>query len=72
MPGDVDNVGSHPSSVLAATDRGGRRLSADRFLRLMRKVQKCKETFGRIDILVNNVGGLAKGAGELSEANWDR
>ncbi|WP_420224209.1 SDR family NAD(P)-dependent oxidoreductase [Pigmentiphaga litoralis] len=36
-------------------------------------VQKCKETYGRIDILVNNVGGSAKGGPvELSEADWDR
>src|SRR5580704_3885924 len=32
----------------------------------------CRETFGRIDILVNNVGGSAPGgAAELSEQAWD-
>src|SRR5262245_30016233 len=36
-------------------------------------VQACLKAFGRIDILVNNVGGSARGgAVELSEADWDR
>jgi hypothetical protein len=36
-------------------------------------VKACLRKFGRIDILVNNVGGSAKGgAVELSEADWDR
>lgn len=36
-------------------------------------VQACKDTYGRVDILVNNVGGSAKGGPvELSEADWDR
>ncbi|HTZ77844.1 MAG TPA: SDR family oxidoreductase [Stellaceae bacterium] len=36
-------------------------------------VAACVKAFGRIDILVNNVGGSAKGgAAELSEADWDR
>src|SRR5262245_41803026 len=36
-------------------------------------VRACLEAFGRIDILVNNVGGSARGgAAELSEADWDR
>jgi len=35
-------------------------------------VQACRDTFGRIDILVNNVGGSAAGgAAELSEQAWD-
>jgi hypothetical protein len=35
-------------------------------------VDACRKTFGRIDILVNNVGGSAAGgAAELSEAGWD-
>lgn len=36
-------------------------------------VKACLKAFGRIDILVNNVGGSAKGgAVELGEADWDR
>jgi NAD(P)-dependent dehydrogenase (short-subunit alcohol dehydrogenase family) len=36
-------------------------------------VKACLKKFGRIDILVNNVGGSAKGGPvELSEADWDR
>lgn len=36
-------------------------------------VQKCIETYGRVDVLVNNVGGSHRGgAVELSEADWDR
>jgi NAD(P)-dependent dehydrogenase (short-subunit alcohol dehydrogenase family) len=36
-------------------------------------VKACLKAFGRIDILVNNVGGSAKGGPvELSEADWDR
>jgi len=35
-------------------------------------VQACRAAFGRIDILVNNVGGSAAGgAAELSEQAWD-
>src|SRR6202795_2315550 len=35
-------------------------------------VEACRKTFGRIDILVNNVGGSAPGgAAELSEEAWD-
>jgi NAD(P)-dependent dehydrogenase (short-subunit alcohol dehydrogenase family) len=35
-------------------------------------VAQCLERFGRIDVLVNNVGGSAKGGPvELSEADWD-
>ncbi len=35
-------------------------------------VQSCVDTFGRIDVLVNNVGGSAKGGPvEMSEAVWD-
>ena len=38
-----------------------------------RMVAACIERFGRVDILVNNVGGSAKGgAVALSEENWDR
>ena len=33
----------------------------------------CRKAFGRIDVLVNNVGGSAAGgAAELSEEGWDR
>lgn len=40
---------------------------------LARMVAACVERFGRVDILVNNVGGSAKGgAVALSEENWDR
>lgn len=36
-------------------------------------VAACHKRFGRVDILVNNVGGSAKGgAVELSEEDWDR
>jgi NAD(P)-dependent dehydrogenase (short-subunit alcohol dehydrogenase family) len=36
-------------------------------------VRACLKKFGRIDILVNNVGGSARGGPvELSEADWDR
>lgn len=36
-------------------------------------VAACVERFGRVDILVNNVGGSAKGgAATLSEEDWDR
>ncbi len=36
-------------------------------------VAACVERFGRVDVLVNNVGGSAKGgAVALSEADWDR
>lgn len=35
-------------------------------------VQACVSTYGRVDILVNNVGGSAAGGpAELSEASWD-
>jgi NAD(P)-dependent dehydrogenase (short-subunit alcohol dehydrogenase family) len=35
-------------------------------------VRACRATYGRIDILVNNVGGSAAGgAAELSEEGWD-
>jgi NAD(P)-dependent dehydrogenase (short-subunit alcohol dehydrogenase family) len=35
-------------------------------------IETCRKTFGRIDILVNNVGGSAPGgAAELSEEAWD-
>jgi NAD(P)-dependent dehydrogenase (short-subunit alcohol dehydrogenase family) len=35
-------------------------------------VAACRSRWGRVDILVNNVGGSsAGGAAELSEANWD-
>ncbi|TJZ91270.1 SDR family oxidoreductase [Paracoccus gahaiensis] len=38
-----------------------------------RMVAACVERFGRVDILVNNVGGSAKGgAVALSEEDWDR
>ena len=38
-----------------------------------RMVATCIERFGRVDILVNNVGGSAKGGAiALSEENWDR
>ncbi len=34
--------------------------------------ETCRQTFGRVDILVNNVGGSAPGgAAELSEQAWD-
>src|SRR5208282_3716304 len=33
----------------------------------------CRDKFGRIDILVNNIGGSAAGgAAEMSEANFDK
>src|ERR1700760_639238 len=36
-------------------------------------VEACKKQFGRIDILVNNVGGSAPGgAVDLTEESWDR
>ena len=36
-------------------------------------VRHCEETFGRIDILVNNVGmAMVGGPAELGEADWDR
>lgn len=36
-------------------------------------VRACRKAYGRIDILVNNVGGSAPGgAAELSEENWDK
>lgn len=36
-------------------------------------VEACRKKFGRIDILINNVGGSAKGgAVELSESDWDK
>ncbi|MBB1631911.1 SDR family NAD(P)-dependent oxidoreductase [Cupriavidus sp. UME77] len=36
-------------------------------------VEACVERFGRVDILVNNVGGSAKGGPvQLSEEDWDR
>src|SRR5215510_13258305 len=35
-------------------------------------VEACRQTFGRIDVLVNNVGGSAAGGPvELSEERWD-
>jgi NAD(P)-dependent dehydrogenase (short-subunit alcohol dehydrogenase family) len=35
-------------------------------------MEACRKTFGRVDILVNNVGGSAPGgAAELSEQAWD-
>jgi NAD(P)-dependent dehydrogenase (short-subunit alcohol dehydrogenase family) len=38
-----------------------------------RMVEACRATYGRIDILVNNVGGSAHGgAVELAEDTWDR
>ncbi len=38
-----------------------------------RMADKCAETYGRIDILHNNVGiGEGGGPAELSEADWDR
>ena len=45
-----------------ATDRG----------EVERMIAVCRSRFGRIDILVNNVGGSAAGgAAELSEEGWD-
>ncbi|PVY77844.1 hypothetical protein C7414_107174 [Cupriavidus alkaliphilus] len=36
-------------------------------------VEACVARFGRVDVLVNNVGGSAKGGPvQLSEADWDR
>jgi NAD(P)-dependent dehydrogenase (short-subunit alcohol dehydrogenase family) len=36
-------------------------------------VEACTQIFGRVDILVNNVGGSARGGPvELSEQDWDR
>src|SRR5215471_6776701 len=36
-------------------------------------IEACRKTFGRIDILVNNVGGSAAGGvAEMSEENFDR
>lgn len=36
-------------------------------------VAACVERFGRVDVLVNNVGGSARGGAiDLSEADWDR
>lgn len=36
-------------------------------------VQACRNSYGRVDILVNNVGGSAPGgAAEISEESWDR
>src|SRR5207244_9845361 len=36
-------------------------------------VEACAQKFGRVDILVNNVGGSAPGGPvELSEEDWDR
>ena len=35
-------------------------------------IQTCLKTFGRVDVLVNNVGGSAKGGPvEMSEETWD-
>jgi NAD(P)-dependent dehydrogenase (short-subunit alcohol dehydrogenase family) len=42
-------------------------------VQVARMVEACRETYGRIDILVNNVGGSAPGgAAELSEDAWDK
>jgi len=39
---------------------------------ISRAIHSCEERFGRIDILVNNVGGSAKGGPvEMSEETWD-
>jgi len=39
---------------------------------ILEAIQSCERTFGRVDILVNNVGGSAKGGPvEMSEEVWD-
>ena len=39
---------------------------------VLEAIQSCERTFGRVDILVNNVGGSAKGGPvEMSEEVWD-
>jgi NAD(P)-dependent dehydrogenase (short-subunit alcohol dehydrogenase family) len=39
---------------------------------IARMVQSCVDAYGRVDILVNNVGGSRKGGPvQLSEADWD-
>jgi NAD(P)-dependent dehydrogenase (short-subunit alcohol dehydrogenase family) len=58
----VGNVGEITTHVCDVTD--------DAQVRAM--TQACREAFGRVDILVNNVGGSAPGgAAELPEEIWD-
>ncbi len=66
MAETVARVGSDGEIVTHVCDV----TDGDQVLTMM---QACRKAFGRIDVLVNNVGGSAPGgAAELSEDVWDR
>jgi NAD(P)-dependent dehydrogenase (short-subunit alcohol dehydrogenase family) len=58
--GNVGDIATHVCDVLDDTQVGG-------------MIEACRKTFGRVDILVNNVGGSAAGgAAEMSEESFDK
>ena len=73
----ADNTMDAMTETLARVREAGgeieaHRCDATRGEEVANMVAACRARFGRVDVLVNNVGGSAAGgAAELSEAGWD-
>src|SRR5262249_25283733 len=70
------NLDSMPETLARVRESGGEiephQCDATDGAEVERMIAACRSRFGRIDILVNNVGGSAAGgAAELSEEGWD-